>query len=492
MKRVIILLTLLSIFIGLKIDVYATTYTDKFIISDVIDGIYYAKVKNGITEYRKAKFKRRISDNKIVYCIEPFVGLKENTSYKGYDYNYESILKMSKEDWQRISLLAYYGYGYPGHTDSKWYPITQILIWQTIDKEATFYYTKTYKGERTVKFTSEINELEKLVKNHFIKPSFDGDTYNMSISSTLTITDENNILSNYEVIDNTNLVKIENNKLIVNTTEEESEINITLQKKDKLYNALPIVYVSNTYQNVLSVGSYEPVYSNLKITVASGNIKITKKDADTLSIIPQGEASLIGTTYELYDENNIYIDKIVIGDDNTGTLNKVKYGNYKLIEKISGVGYQLDNKEYYFSINEENMNIDLELTNQVIKRKIKIKKYTEDENKLLLEENIKFQIYNNNGEIIKEITTDNNGEIEFELPYGTYIVKQVNTTDGYQKVEDFEIKIDETSDELIEFFLYDLKIPNTSQKDYTKVLIGILFTSIITLIILKKYGKKYY
>ena len=148
MKKILIsLLLIIVILTGSKLDVYAQSYTDKFIISNEIEGISYAKVKNGKTEYRKAKFKRRVSDNKIVYCIEPFVDMIENTNYRGYDYNYEKLLNKTKEDWTRISLLAYYGYGYKNHTESKWYPITQIMIWETIDKDATFYWTKTFKGE---------------------------------------------------------------------------------------------------------------------------------------------------------------------------------------------------------------------------------------------------------------------------------------------------------------------------------------------------------
>jgi len=493
MKRTIILLILLFIFLGLKIDVYAKTYTDKFIISETIDGIYYAKVKNSKTEYRKAKFKRRISDNKIVYCIEPFVDMSESASYKGYDYNYEKLLNLSKEDWNRISLLAYYGYGYTGHTQSKWYPITQILIWETIDKEATFYWTKTFEGEKITKFTKEINELENLVKNHYNKPSFDNQVFNMSISSTLTLIDENNVLKNYDIVTENDIVKKDGNKLIINTTKEEQDIDIELQKKDNIYEVLPIIYMSNTYQNILSVGSYEAISSNLKIKISSGNIKIIKKDAETNTTIPQGEASLLGTTYELYDEDNTYIDKIIIGQDGTGILNKIKYGNYKLIESISGTGYQLDNKEYYFTINDENKNITLELNNQVVKSVIKIKKYTENINeKAKIKKNIKFQIINNKKEIIKEVITDENGEVEFELPYGTYIVKQINTTKGYYKVDDFKIIINEKSDKVIEYFLYDLKVPDTLQENNISILTGILVSSIILIIILKKYDKKSY
>lgn len=484
-KLIKIIVLLLSILISLKLEVYASTYTDKFIISDVIDNIFYAKEKNGVVEYRKAKFKRRVDDGKIVYCIEPFVDLSENTSYKGYDYNYEELLKISKEDWERISLLSYYGYGYPGHEEEKWYPITQLLIWETIDKEATFYYTKTYKGEKTTKFTSEIKELEELVKKHYIKPSFNNQIIETSINSKIIIKDENEVLDKYEIISN-DQVKIEGNNLILETTDKIETITIKLKKKDNLYNIKPVIYISDTYQNVLSIGSYEDIESIINVNVDAGSILINKMDFENKSNVAQGEATLEGTTYELYDENNMLVDKIEIDENGLGRLEKIKYGDYKLIEVISGNGYNLDLKEYFFSINENNKNISLDLYNQVIKNKYKFIKYKEQEREI----NIIFQIYNSKNELIKEVVTDNNGEVEFELPYGTYLIKQVNTTDGYYKVEDFYIEVTEQNNDIREYHLYDLKVPNTYDKSNIKIYISLFIISICTLYKKNKYENK--
>ena len=124
--------------------------------------------------------------------------MAEDTNYLGYDYNYEKLLNLSKEDWERIKLLSYYGYGYKNHTEEKWYPITQLLIWETIDKDAKFYYTKTYKGSKITKFTNETNELKKLVENHKKIPSFSNSYVKMSINSTLILDDSNKVLNEYE------------------------------------------------------------------------------------------------------------------------------------------------------------------------------------------------------------------------------------------------------------------------------------------------------
>ena len=126
----------------------------------------------------------------------------------------------------------------------------------------------------------------------------------------------------------------------------------------------------------------------------------------------------------------------------------------------------------------------------LIKKRIKIHKYFGlDLNKKEVEKNITFQILDKNNNLYKEVTTNEYGEIEFELPYGTYTVKQINTTSGYEKVEDFTITINEDSDEIIEFYLNDLKIPDTFEYSYTNIIIfSLLF--LVSILFVKVYYEK--
>ena len=58
------------------------------------------------------------------------------------------------------------------------------------------------------------------------------------------------------------------------------------------------------------------------------------------------------------------------------------------------------------------------------------------------EANIKFGIYNNKNELVKEVTTDKNGEFTVKLPYGSYTLKQLTTTKGYEYAKDYKLNID--------------------------------------------------
>jgi hypothetical protein len=56
---------------------------------------------------------------------------------------------------------------------------------------------------------------------------------------------------------------------------------------------------------------------------------------------------------------------------------------------------------------------------------------------------IKFGVYNNKNELVGEYTTDEQGNFEVKLPYGSYTVKQLTITTGHEKMNDFNIEVKE-------------------------------------------------
>lgn len=147
------ILFLLSI-LGIK-NVKAETYTGQAIWpSEFISNIYVKKVKpNGYGKYQQMQFIRRSEDNKFVYCLQPYTDIDNNLPY--YEVireDYEKVLNMTEEQWDRISLLAYYGYQYNekgyDHSSNKWYAITQVMIWRTTNPESDIYFTDSLNGKK--------------------------------------------------------------------------------------------------------------------------------------------------------------------------------------------------------------------------------------------------------------------------------------------------------------------------------------------------------
>ena len=203
------ILFLLTIF-GIQ-TVHAEQYTGQAIWpSEHISNIYIKKDRNdGYSKWQQARFIRRSEDNKFVYCLQPYTDIDNNLPY--YDVirdDYARVLGFSEAQWERISLLAYYGYQYNDngydHSAQKWYVITQVMIWRTTNPESDIYFTDTLNGSRISKFDSEIAELERLVSNHYKTPQFQSGL-TVPIGSTTELNDSAGVLKDYKVSGTSNV-----------------------------------------------------------------------------------------------------------------------------------------------------------------------------------------------------------------------------------------------------------------------------------------------
>lgn len=411
-----------------------------------------------ITYFQKARFFRKTNTNEFAYCIEPFSIFNENSKYESTTTPYN----LSESQIDKISKIAHFGYGYKNHTDPKWYAITQFMIWKE-SANGDYYFTDSLNGNRIDRFNNEMNEINNLINNYNKIPNF---------NKEYTIISGNNLIleDNFENIKITGDNQIlENNKLIINPTKE-GIYTYNLVKEDNTNNKPYIFYQSSNSQNLIETGNIPIISTSFKVNVLKTEIELTKIDKDTKSIIPKGEASLDGAIYSLYDENNNLIKDLII-ENNQSIINNIPLGKYYIKEKQAGIGYLLDTNIYEINITKEKTKHQVIVENKVIEKTITIEKKYGDNNTFKSEENISFEIYNNNYERISTITTNNLGIAQITLPYGTYTIKQVNTTDGYKKVDDINITIDNREDELIELKDLKIEVPNTSTNNYILLLI---------------------
>lgn len=412
---------------------------DKIYSAEKIDGMYIRKISDSGKEVtRHGGFIRRVSDNQFVYCVEPFVDLVNNHTYDIYDSNYTAILNISDEIWNRISLIAYYGYQYGNHTEDYWYYITQIMIWRTVYPEGEFYFTDTLGGDNNInKYAKEIAEIESLVNNHYLTPEFEEIKVNQG--DTKRFVDKNNVLSMYEVIDNTNVV-IEGNELVINGENIGIE-NIELRKNNDIYEEQPLVYSSDDSQKVLSAGYIEPVSCMINIEVIGYTLKIIKVDAltgDTLK--------MAGIKFNIYDANtNEFIMEVMTDDNGEIIIDNLSKGSYKIkeIDNQEIPGYEINEKEIYFEITGEEEIITVEFPNNPVLGALKVLKVNEDGNSLA---GVTFGLYQSDGALVDIVVTDESGIALFEnLQAGTYQLKELATIDGYlldETVHEIELKLE--------------------------------------------------
>ena len=438
---------------------YNESFNDK---SQWIKGDYILKVKGSTRKYQQMTVITRNSDGQFVYCIEPGTPVAQGAIYPGQDFDQSYVANMTTEQWRRISLLAYYGYGYGDHTDIKWYTVTQFLIWQTVPHGYDIYFTDTLNGNRITKYTDEMNELNRLVEEHYKAPSFTSSNIEMNIGDDLELNDTNGVLHNFEVANETGVnATIENNTLKITATKV-GDGSVTITKRDKNYSHPAIVYFHPSGQDLMMRGSYDPVDVNIKITVVGGKVSVKKIDMDTQLGIAQGDATLDGAVYGIYNMEGERVGEVVSkGGEYVMSDYLPSLGTFYLQEEKASVGYELNETKYYFEITKDNLYPEVDVSEKVIERDLKIfKVYASDETGFLTgEPNVTFDIYlKSNGEKVTSITTDESGYATATLPYGTYTIKQVTSTQDHEFVEDFEITVNENADNPIYKLLANAEI----------------------------------
>lgn len=445
--------------------------TQGFYEAEYADYIYTRRTMNEKKLYQRARFFRQRDNDNPAYCIEPFAGFGN-----GLDYIETNVVNnLNEETLLKLTLLANYGYMYPGHEDIKWYAITQQLIWQTAEPNGTYEFTDRLNGNTIYPYEAEINELWNLVNQHLVRPSFSGQTIDVVENQEITLNDNNQVVSNYQTNDPN--VVISGNTLKINGLTEGSH-TINLVRKATTYATPALFYFKGDDQKVMTLGNAKDIYAQVTINVTKTGIEITKVDKDTNSTTPSGEGKLEGATYGLYDEKDQLITEFIIGKDNKASAENIPFGSYILKELTPGIGYQLDPNSYKVEINSANAIVKLQLANEIIKKKIEIHKEYGTLQNTKPEENVIFDIYDSKGHFIKSMKTNSSGYAEAILPYGTYTIHQRNSKENYKLIDDFEVKIQEENQDLT-YQLYDYKIEVPNTKKEISYLWAILLLSLL-------------
>ena len=185
----------------------------------------------------------------------------------------------------------------------------------------------------------------------------------------------------------------------------------------------------------------------------TGSVQTTKVDAE------YPDNKLTGAVFEVYvdaDGNQEFdpdVDRLVGEmneiEDGVYQMDGLRYNGYFLYEKSSPEGFLKDENYHYFEIRNDGETVIVEneagvgFVNQPITGELEITKKDISDGKLL--PGVGFRIKNEQGEIVAEGYTDENGIAKFTLRYGKYTYQEFDPLDGYQLDETeypFEIKED--------------------------------------------------
>lgn len=209
-------------------------------------------------------------------------------------------------------------------------------------------------------------------------------------------------------------------------------------------------------------------------------LTVRKKDADTNSNVPQGDATLEGAQYRItYTNNDEKIENIVTTNKSgQAVLRNIPIGVLVTVEEIGvPLGYKLDSKVHTYITTTDTKELEYDLipedfTEEVMKGQIALHKQYETLDDLAEEQGAEFDVYLKSAgsfDAAKEterdhITTGADGMATTkDLPYGTYVVHQTKGGNGRQLVEDFDVVISEDG----KVYSYDLV--NTQKNAQLKI-----------------------
>ena len=392
-------------------------------------------------------FKHYLFDNEVAYCIEP--GVIEGVNYSQGSYSATGLPESIKE---RLLLIGYYGYTYPGHNTEKYRMATQGMLWDTIigNGANTRFATARWGGGTIIDISSEKAEIEKLIAHHYDRPSFNAGVYKLQVGQTLTLTDTNNVLSNFDISVSGAEYSVDGNTLTIKPTTD-GAINLSMTKK-QVYSSAYKLFVQEGKQNMIVPGTVDPVVAGIRVNSYYSPVKVLKKDNETKTNTPQGQATLKGATYGVYEkETGKQITTITTDENGYAESSAVlSYNEYYLQEINASTGYLVDNTRYEFDMRGKESE-SVEVFETVVKNYISILKQYEfvDGNTTFLnaEKGITFEIYYPNGTLFDTITTDKNGYATLNIPYGVWKFHQVNSTTGFEKIYDFYITVDYDSEQ---------------------------------------------
>ncbi|MEW4236031.1 SpaA isopeptide-forming pilin-related protein [Bacillus thuringiensis] len=210
--------------------------------------------------------------------------------------------------------------------------------------------------------------------------------------------------------------------------------------------------------------------------VDKGNIEITKVDKENGAV-------LAGVEFEVQDEKDGVVRKVVTDKDGKANVSDLSVGKYKLVETKSLPGYKKLTEPVPFEITEgmtKALSIKVE-NEQLDKGSVEITKIDKDSQKVL--EGVVFEVQDEQGKLVTEIKTDKDGKAKIsDLSVGKYKLVETKSLPGYKKLTDsvsFEITKGMTT-------VLSLKVENEQldkgsveitkiDKDSKKALKGVVF-----------------
>ncbi|HHT20802.1 MAG TPA: LPXTG cell wall anchor domain-containing protein [Tissierellia bacterium] len=381
----------------------------------------------------------------VGFCLNPFeVGPAGVNYLKDYFSQYTPEIRKQAE---LIAINGYYLGGISGYDERQNNIFTQRRLWEILPVNSPFtgagahalirFTTPDWVVDSGVEtaYQNWLNGLNQLIANYNVIPSFSGQSINLKIGESITLTDANGVLSSYRFgnVPDGITYSVNGNNLTITAV---GEISGKLEFVRNIGSYEGVGYVTGKdgidpstglpYQDVGFFKDRDPSRGSVTISVtpSKGNLTITKTQTGTTTAVA-------GATYVIATDEAM---ANVIGTavtDNQGhiTWTGLNVGTYYVKETIAPEGYTLDLTIYTVTV-VDGQTVTLNVQDAIITGTPTITKVDISTKEPL--PNTVIELYDEFDNLIETKTTDENGFAEFsKVNYGKYYFLEKNAPEGY-------------------------------------------------------------
>ena len=365
-----------------------------------------------------------------IFCMEPGVPI-DNEFTPGYEKN---RLPDMPEKAKLVSVLWK-----KAGTDVDTHIVAQKMIWQEVNGY-TLHSIKRLNGS-AVNIAAIEAKINQAIADYQKKPTFHNSTAKTVLGQSTTVTDTNNLnLSEFdEVVENTANIdyRVNGNQLIITPNANSKESGVLTLKKSA-GTGTPVAYKKAGQQTLMAGAIDKPNTYTIKIDVETeGSLKIKKVDKESGDVVP-------GTVFHLDFGKTLPAKDVTTDKEGIATLDEIPHGTKVTItEKSVPAPYTIDTTPMTTTI-KAGETIYVTSKNAQEKGQIILDKSGVETGSDLWNDNYSlagntFAIRKDSptGEIVQEMTTDENGhaetpkEIANALELGTYYVTETKASHGF-------------------------------------------------------------
>lgn len=426
----------------------------------------------------------RVNDQ-VVFCINPFAHLKGGeyaSSAQGQqDLTATYWQSLTKQQQSLINNAAYLAQAQGAAHDSETYFAGQLVVWSIISGQngipgvmagsdkidsADMHNAigATIIGwDSSVVGAGAITKAEQILNNAAAmgqRPNFSPAPLNVLAGQSATVTDTNGVLQNFKNIRGTGGLSAaaNGNDLTVSADNSSSSGSVRMRTTSRDDSQQPY-YVYGTYVGNDLSNPQQPVFAakdpsyneaELQVNVKKANLKIDKSILKNGGVstkdLTNGNYSLANNVFEVHKDTadgEVVATVTTDANGNAETGSILAAGKYVVTEKQASNGLARTFNPVTVNVDSvDNLEVKAFGTNAEVTGAISIQKKGAETGTQMWNDNYSlagnvFKIHKGdiNGEVVAEVTTDENGyaHTREDLPLGTYVVEEVQASKGFVK-----------------------------------------------------------